>query len=217
MSYNTPLSPLPGNSLLFDPQAAMSPEVALKRLFEGNDRYVRDALEHPNRSQDRREAIVAKQSPFAIILGCADSRVSPEIIFDQGVGDLFVVRIAGNVIGPLELDSIEYAASYLNSVVVVVLGHENCGAVDAVIQGNTKEIEAVAQLIEPAVREARHSSSENLWTRAVKINALRMKKFLLDSPVLAKFVKEKKIEIHAAYYNLQTGRVELLNHQARLE
>ena len=80
------------------------------RLLEGNRRYVNDLLEHPNHSQDRRQAIVSKQTPFAIILGCSDSRVSPEIIFDQGVGDLFVVRVAGNVVGPIELDSIEYAA-----------------------------------------------------------------------------------------------------------
>lgn len=201
-------------SVTFSPSAlevSISPEEALKRLLEGNQRYVNDVLEHPNHSLDRRQAISAKQSPFAIILGCADSRVSPEIIFDQGVGDLFVVRVAGNVIGPLEIDSIEYAARYLNSAVILVLGHESCGAVTAVTEGNTKEIEAIAELIQPAVREARRNfSPESLLTRAVKINALRMRSFLLDSPLLKKLVREKNLEIYAAYYHLHTGKVELL-------
>ena len=98
---------------------------AIERLKAGNERYVEDELEHPHRDSDRREALTSKQNPFAIIVGCSDSRVSPEILFDQGVGDLFVVRVAGNVIGPLELDSIDYAALYLGSVCILVMGHEN--------------------------------------------------------------------------------------------
>ena len=93
-----------------------------------------------------------EQKPFAIILGCSDSRVSPEILFDQGIGDLFIVRVAGNVAGPVELDSIEYAALYLKSSLVLVLGHENCGAITAVLDGQTKEIEHVADLIAPAIQ-----------------------------------------------------------------
>lgn len=178
--------------------------------MKGNERYVEDALEHPRRDQERRESTASKQTPFAAIVGCADSRVSPEIIFDQGVGDLFVVRVAGNVIGPLELDSIEYAVLYLGSVVVLVMGHENCGAVDAVIHNNTKDIESVAELIEPAVEQAKKSKTTNLLESAIKTNALRMKDFVLKSPAVEKLVKAKKIEVHAAYYNIQTGAIELL-------
>ena len=189
---------------------AVTPEQAMQRLMEGNGRYMRDALEHPNRDQERREAIVAKQKPFATIVGCADSRVSPEIIFDQGVGDLFVVRVAGNVIGDLELDSVDYSVLYLNSSVVIVIGHENCGAVDAVIHQNTKDIEAVAKLIEPSVQQAKKTKTDNLLESAIKANAVRMRDFLLKSRVIAQLVKDKKIEVHAGYYNLRTGAVEIL-------
>lgn len=178
--------------------------------MKGNQRYVQDQLLHANRDQERREALVSKQNPYAIILGCSDSRVSPEILFDQGVGDLFVVRVAGNVAGPLELDSIQYSALYLGSVVILVLGHENCGAVDAVVQNKTEDIEAVAKLIAPAVKTARKENDKNLLERSIKANALRMRQLLLDDSVIGKLVQQKKIEVHAGYYDLQTGAVELL-------
>jgi carbonic anhydrase len=178
--------------------------------MQGNARYTHDALEHPNRTQERREASAASQAPFAIIVGCADSRVSPEIIFDEGVGDLFVVRVAGNVIGPLELESVEYAALYLHSVVIVVLGHESCGAVNAVVQGKTKDIESLAKMIVPAVKEAQKLDPDHLLTAAVQSNALHMKDLLMRAPAIDKLVKQGKIIVEAAYYDLQTGAVELL-------
>lgn len=154
--------------------------------------------------------MLSKQCPFAVIVGCSDSRVSPEIVFDQGVGDLFVVRVAGNVIGPLELDSIDYSVLYLNSKVIVVLGHENCGAIDAVIKGITQDIGSVAKLLEPSVQEAKKSNPKNLLQMAVKTNAIRMKNYLLTTPAIQKLVSEKKLEVYAAYYNFQTGAVEFL-------
>lgn len=195
---------------LVSEHTGLTPQEALARLMQGNKRYINDALEHPNRDQERRLAIVARQSPFAVIVGCADSRVSPEIIFDEGVGDLFVVRVAGSVIGPLELASIDYSMIYLGSVIIIVLGHENCGAVDAVVRGNTQDIEAVAAIIRPAVKEARATSPDDLLEMSVKTNARRMKALLLDSPVIKQRVVEGKVEVHAAYYHLKTGVVELL-------
>lgn len=186
----------------------------IDRLMQGNKRYVEDALEHPNRTTIRREAIVSNQEPFAVIVGCSDSRVAPEIIFDQGLGDLFTVRVAGNVIGPLELNSVEYAVIYLHSSVILVLGHENCGAVTAVIQGNTKDIESVAELIKPSVDDVRVKSPKNLLEASVKKNALRMKGYLLGNPVIQQLVTDKKLEVYAGYYHLQTGSVELLNHES---
>lgn len=183
----------------------------LQRLMQGNQRYINDMLEHPNRTPERRQAVVSKQEPFAIIVGCADSRVSPEIIFDQGVGDLFVVRVAGNVIGPLELESIEYSAIYLHSQVILVLGHENCGAITAVVQGTTKDIETIASLIEPSVQEERKKNPANLLEASIKTNALKMKNYLLGNKVIQKLIEEKRISVHAGYYNMQTGAVELLN------
>ena len=198
------LSILTGGSL-------MAAENGLELLMEGNRRYINDMLEHPNRSAVRRQAVIVKQEPFAIIVSCSDSRVSPEILFDQGIGDLFVVRVAGNVIGPLELDSIEYSAIYLHSSIILVLGHENCGAVKAVIEGNTKDIESIAKLIEPTVKKEKKNSSSNLLERSIKANALNMKNYLQKTPVIQKLINDKKIEIYAGYYNLQTGLVELLN------
>ncbi len=182
----------------------------LKKLMDGNARYVQDKLEHPNRTSERRDAVISKQEPFAVIVGCADSRVAPEILFDQGVGDLFVVRVAGNVIGPLELESVEYAAVYLHSSIILVMGHENCGAVGAVVQGTTKDIEAVAKLIQPSVDEAKKENSKDILSASIKKNAIHMKEELVKNPVLQKLMKEGKIEIQAAYYNLQTGAVEIL-------
>lgn len=186
------------------------PEV-LARLKAGNDRYVHDELLHPRRDSERREAIAAKQSPFAVIIGCSDSRVSPEILFDQGVGDLFVVRVAGNVIDSVGLDSIDYGALYLGAACVVVLGHENCGAVKAVLDGTTQDIKSVAKLIAPAVQEAKRLSSEDLLKSAIQENALRMRDYLLNSKVIKKLVQAKKVNVHAAYYNLETGVVEWLD------
>ncbi|MFI5334810.1 MAG: carbonic anhydrase, partial [Chlamydiales bacterium] len=98
-----------------------TPEQGLIRLMEGNKRYMSGKMLHPDRSQERRDATAALQQPFAIILSCADSRVSPEIVFDQGIGDLFIVRDAGNVLGPVELDSIEFAALYLKASFILVM------------------------------------------------------------------------------------------------
>lgn len=188
----------------------LSPQNALQRLMNGNQRYVEDRLEHPNRTSERREASQSIQFPYAVIVGCSDSRVSPEIIFDEGIGDLFVVRVAGNVIGSLEMESVLYAATALKSVLVLVLGHENCGAVKAVVDGNTKSIPALANIIAPAIQEAKEEDPSHLLVSSVKANAIHMKELLLKHPPLSKLFHAKKIEIVAGYYNLQTGVVDLL-------
>src|SRR3990167_2735956 len=174
----------------------MDPKIAIERLLNGNKRYAEDNLEHPNRTSIRREAIVARQTPYAVILGCADSRVSPEIIFDEGVGDLFVVRVAGNILGPLELDSIEYAALYLHSSIILVMGHENCGAVYAVIHDQTKEIESILEHIAPSIEEAKKNQEKDLLTASIKRNAIRSRDLLLTSPVIQTLVRENKLEVH---------------------
>lgn len=189
----------------------VSPGEDLKRLIQGNKRFVNNASKHPNRSEERRKEIASKQLPFAIIVGCSDSRVSPEIIFDEGLGDLFVVRVAGNVIGEIELESIEYSALYLNSKIILVMGHENCGAVNAVVQNQTTDIKEIAEFIEPAVLKAEKSGTNDLLERAIKMNAVNMKNFLKTSPNIQKLIQDKKIEVYAAYFNLKTGVVEILD------
>lgn len=188
---------------------ALTPEEGLQRLLEGNKRYVNDKLEHPDRTAFRREALVSKQKPFATILGCADSRVSPEIIFDQGIGDLFVVRVAGNVLGSVVLDSLEFASLYLGSSTLLVLGHENCGAVAAVLENQTEDIEAVADLIRPAIRQVDRKSSQAI-EEAIKANVISVVQNLKQTPTLKKLVEEKKLNIIGGYYKLASGEVELI-------
>lgn len=185
----------------------MTPEEAIQRLMEGNQRYVRDQLEHPNRDKIRREAVTATQKPFAIILGCSDSRVSPEIVFDQGIGDLFVVRVAGNVVGPIELDSIDFAALYLDSVLILVMGHENCGAIQAVLSRNTNDISTIAGKIEANIENISPNTPDAV-KQAVTANVRAVVKSLRESTVLSRLIKEKKIEVIGGYYNLSTGEVE---------
>lgn len=188
----------------------VSPQEELKELMDGNERYVKDALEHPNRTSIRREASQSVQLPQAVVVACSDSRVSPEIIFDQGIGDLFIVRVAGNVIGPLEQESIEYGVLVLNAVLVLVLGHEKCGAVRAVLEGKDEAIPTLAHLIEPAVEETKGKDTAGVLKAAIKANAIRMKDFLLRSKKLGELAKKKRIEIKAGYYNLSSGEVEIL-------
>lgn len=182
---------------------AQTPSESLQRLVEGNQRYVKDQLLNSNRSADRREEVKKGQKPFAVIVGCSDSRVAPEIIFDQGLGDLFTVRVAGNVVGPIELDSIEYAVKVLGSSFILVMGHELCGAVDAVMEGNTGDIEDVASLIQPAIK-----GSKDL-EEAIKANVRWVVAEVKKSLFIQKKIKEKKLDCRGAYYHLGTGKVEL--------
>lgn len=187
----------------------LSPNAALKRLMVGNRRFAHDKMVCADRTSDRRTATAGQQRPFAVILGCADSRIPPEIVFDQGVGDLFVIRIAGNVVGPIELDSVEYSVIHNDSSLIIVLGHENCGAVTAVLANQTQDIEAIASLIEPAIQSAK-TQSGNPLENAIKANVRAVVKQLIKSPVLAKYLNERKIKIVGGYYNLISGEVDLL-------
>lgn len=182
--------------------AEIEPEQALIRLKEGNERYMKDQTTCPDRAQIRREAVSSQQKPFATILGCSDSRVSPEILFDQGIGDLFVVRVAGNVVGPVGLDSIDYSVLYLGSKLIVVLGHENCGAVKAVLDNTTKDIETIAKLIQPAIQD------DHKLETAIKANVQQVVKQLKESHVISRLIDEKKLKVVGAYYNLVSGKVD---------
>lgn len=181
-----------------------TPELALNKLKDGNMRYANDLLLHPRQDLVRREATVLSQTPFAVIVGCSDSRVPPEIIFDQGVGDLFIVRDAGNVVGPVEKDSIDFGIHYLKASLIVVLGHENCGAVTAVVEGKTENIEAVAHLIQPAVYETR-GEGPNRIEKAIKANVLHVVEELKRNPDFTSLLEQGKLKIVGGYYNLGSG------------
>lgn len=187
-------------------EPSLTPQQALERLVKGNERFVKEKSLCPDRNHSRREALTGKQRPFAIILGCSDSRVPPEIAFDEGLGHLFVVRVAGNVVGDTELDSIEYSAIVNHSSIIVVLGHGSCGAVDAVYTNNTKDIESIADLIKPAVDDT-HSTLEAAIEANVRNSVEKIKK----SEPIADLMKAGKINVVGAYYDLKTGKITFMN------
>ena len=183
----------------------VTPSEALQRLIDGNARFAQDKPLQADHSADRRSALLQTQTPFATIVSCSDSRVTPEIVFDQSVGDLFVVRIAGNVAGPIEQDSIDYSVKVLNSPLVLVLGHESCGAVRAVIENNTQDIEELAALIQPAIKKG-----SDLET-AIKANVRYVVNSFQQNPHLKQRMLDKKLRCVGAYYNIASGKVDLLD------
>jgi carbonic anhydrase len=185
---------------------SITPKEALDRLVEGNKRYVADALDNPYRTSLRRMEVYKRQFPFAAIVGCSDSRVPPEIVFDQGLGDLFIVRVAGQVVGPVELDSIEYSVKYLGSSLIFVLGHQSCAAVNAVLLGKTEDIENVAQLIEPAIAKDRSKDLEE----AIKDNVRYVVDYLKKTPLIQKMSAKGKVSVVGGYYHLSDGHIEIL-------
>jgi carbonic anhydrase len=204
-------APAPSHS-----EAFISPEAAMARLVAGNERYVSGFSAHPNNDLPRRAKVAAGQTPFATILTCADSRVPPELIFDQGLGDLFVCRVAGNVVDDALLASLEYSVIHLGSTLIMVLGHERCGAVKATIDAlagrgdpddaGTK-IGALAALIAPAVRAAPADATDRL-DAVVSINASHAAaEIFVNSPPLRARVLAGKLKIVAARYDLDDGKV----------
>jgi len=185
---------------------------ALKELMDGNRRFMEEHQKHPHEDRQWRYSLAEGQHPFAVILTCSDSRVAPEIIFDQGLGDLFVIRVAGNVAREKVIGSIEYAVAHLGSKLVMVLGHENCGAVGASLDIDNSEgqIGVIIQAIKPAVYLAKQMEGD-LLTNSVKNNARMVGEQLKESqPILTRGIKEGGVKVVSAYYKISTGEVELL-------
>jgi len=188
---------------------ARSADAVLAELKAGNERHIKGQYKHPDETIARRQELAKGQSPHAVVLTCADSRVPPEIVFDEGLGDLFVIRVAGNVAPDAEIASIEYAVEHLHTPLVVVMGHQSCGAVGAAIAGGEApgHLSALMEPIKPAVEEARKQKGD-LSDNAVRINVERVVEQLRTSqPVLAHEVAEGKLRIVGAVYALDTGRV----------
>ncbi|TCR68890.1 carbonic anhydrase [Bosea sp. BK604] len=198
------------------PAQPVAGEAALKRLTEGNARYAANQPRERDFSAGR-AARAQSQYPFASILSCADSRVAPELAFDQGPGDLFVVRVAGNFVNEDGLASLEYGAQVLGSQLILVLGHTGCGAVAAtidVVKNNTKlpgHLPSLIGAIRPAVLEAQKESPADLLKAAtianVRFNVESLKR---AKPVLAQRMAEKKLVVAGGVYDLATGKVELV-------
>jgi len=190
----------------------------LKRLLEGNQRFMKGEAASPRRGPDDFRPLAEGQRPIAVIVGCSDSRVPPELLFDQGVGDLFVVRVAGNVVkgaGPPVKGSIEYGVAELGASLVMVLGHSECGAVKAAIKHLEDKdalpgaIEPLVNSIRPAVVKAR-SMPGNLLDNALRANVAIGVDLLRDlQPIVAPGVKRGQVKVVGAMYDLRTGSVTL--------
>ena len=194
---------------------AIKPEAALKRLMQGNARYVinRPAYRDFNAGRAQR---VSAQYPIAAILSCSDSRVAPEFAFDQGPGNLFVVRLAGNFANDDGLASFEYAVKYLGVPLIFVLGHSNCGAVSSTIKVVEDKAELPGHLpelvdaIKPAVEAAQAQSPKDLLAAATRENvALNVKRLKESPPLLADYVERGEVEVRGGVYDLATGKITL--------
>jgi carbonic anhydrase len=191
----------------------LSSDQALQELIAGNKRFISGKVLNPNQDELRRKELVEGQSPFAAILGCADSRVATDLVFDQGLGDLFVTRVAGNILDEIVLGSLEYSVAVLGVPLIVVLGHESCGAVKAAIAGKPLPggIEAIANTIRKAIH-GKTCDPKDQPACATLTNVRAMVEKLKSSPaVIAPLVKVGKVKIVGAYYDLETGQVEWLN------
>jgi len=189
--------------------AAPTASEVLAELKAGNQHHVEHRYTHPNQTDARQKELVSGQHPHAVVLACADSRVPPEIVFDQGLGDIFDVRVAGNIAGDAEIASIEYAVEHLHTPLVVVMGHQSCGAVAAAVEGGEApgHLPTLLQAIRPAVDEARKLKGD-LATNAVRVNVEHVVAQLRSSkPVLAGVVASGKLQIVGAVYSLETGTV----------
>ena len=204
----TALLPRPAHALPWERGPIDTPDQALAALMEGNRRFVSGHVTAPHRNLERVREVAPRQTPFAAILGCADSRVPVEILFDQGFGDLFVCRAAGNVATPEITGSLEYGAKVLGAKVVMVLGHSACGAVKATLEGHAVpgQISALFQHILPAT--ARSGGSLD---RAIEENVKDQAALLSGaSTVLAEMVRAGEVKVVGAVYDLNTGAVRMV-------
>src|SRR5437867_9444273 len=194
-------------------QPTVAPAEAIAKLKEGNARYTSGNLQHPGQTTERRAELTKSQHPFAIILSCSDSRVPPEIVFDQGLGDLFIVRVAGNVLNDEGLGSIEYGVEVLGARLIVVLGHSSCGAVDAAMKTVAAKgkapghIQSLVTAIKPVINSTPKADLEPMTKANAKhvVDALRS-----STPILKARVDSGDLQVIGGYYTLDTGAVTFL-------
>jgi len=193
-------------------QDNITPDSALAELKDGNAHHAGHRYKHPHETAERLRQLASGQHPHAEVLSCADSRVPPEILFDQGLGDLFVVRVAGNVVSDTELGSLEYGAEHLHVPLLIVLGHQRCGAVTAAVEGGEVpgHISALTELLRPAVEKTRGMPGDRV-ENAVRANVeMVVKQLRTSGPVLEKLVSRGELKVVGAIYSLDTGQVNWL-------
>ncbi len=189
----------------------ITPDEALNMLLAGNKRFVTNRRQNPDQDAKRIAEVAKGQFPFASVLGCADSRVPVEILFDQGFGDIFVVRNAGNVVTPEETGSLEYGSAIAGGKLILVLGHEKCGAVTAAVAGKPVpgSIGSILAAIQPAMKEG-DKTDQNYLTETIKNNVLVQINNLKSSPLLSQLIEENKLKIVGGYYDLDTAQVQII-------
>ena len=197
------------------PQNVLSPDASLKRLMDGNGRYV-DGVSRRHDFKHEREALAGGQNPFAAVLSCADSRIAPEYAFDTGRGDLFVCRVAGNFAGTETIASMEYTVAVLNTPLILVLGHDACGAVDATLKAIKDDkpppghIPSLVDAIAPAAKAAMQQGGDVL-NKAIRQNVVdNVAKLKSAAPILNAAVEQGKVKVVGGIYRLTTGAVDLI-------
>ena len=193
-------------------EPTISAEQALQLLLEGNQRYVAGKLEHPNQTPARRAEVAKGQHPFAAVLACSDSRTSPEIIFDRGLGDIFTVRVAGNVADQVVIESLDYSVKHLGVRLLMILGHRRCGAVIAAVEVYeevNKDVGPMLLDLYPAVRATQGMPGDPV-ENAVRENVKLVMKNLATSTELSAMVKSGELKIVGGIYDLDTGTIEML-------
>ena len=191
----------------------LSADEALKKLKQGTKRFVQLHQKHPDESGKRRKEMLKGQRPFVIVLSCSDSRVPPELMFDQGLGDIFEIRNAGNVLNPHVIGSIEYAVMHCGVKLIVIMGHQDCGAINATLSGvsETKYIQALEDSIQPAVENCKAKGLEINSDNVVKAHVMQDIEELMEQDLeLVQYMKKHNVKIVPAYYHLDSGKVDFL-------
>ncbi|MBW4633684.1 MAG: carbonic anhydrase [Iphinoe sp. HA4291-MV1] len=212
-----------GSGILWETQQAVAdassanpnpvnPDKALKRLLDGNKRFVNQKRQYPDQSLEHLRLVAKGQYPFASILGCADSRVPTEIVFDQGLGDLFVVRVAGNVVSDMAIGSLEYSTAILGCQLIVVLGHKRCGAVLEALeeQPTPGRISLIVEGIKPAIEKVKLRTGDIQENAVVANIQYQAEKLQESSTILAKLIRQGKLKIIGAFYDIDTGKVSIV-------
>ncbi|MEH2042153.1 carbonic anhydrase [Nostoc sp.] len=191
---------------------SISPNQAIRRLLDGNQRFIHQKRQYPDQSLEHLRLVAKAQYPFAAILGCADSRVPAEIVFDQGLGDLFVVRVAGNVVSDTVIGSLEYSTAVLGSQLIMVLGHRRCGAVAEAIKNEPLpgRIGLIIEGIKPSVERVKFRTGDNMQDAVVANIQYQTEKLQESSTILAKLLGEGKLKIVGACYDIDTGKVNII-------
>ena len=187
-------------------------EQALKKLMSGNEKYLSGNITPDIDASLRKDLAKNGQHPYAIVITCSDSRVPAELIFDSSIGDIFVIRTAGNVVSDFEIGSVEYGAEHLGSPLVFVLGHTNCGAVTAATEGGEAEgkIQAIVDEIEPSVQKAKDVGAGDVLSKAIELNVMNSVDKILSSEIIKELKEEGKVEVIGGVYDINSGTISII-------